>query len=525
MPSSSRPLDGQLRGRLIAVTAVRSAVATLLLVGMPVLSSLGKLPDGPLRQSTWFVVVGVVYGFILTSAILLRFGQSVAATAWFQVLGDLAFAGTVVYLTDTIFSPFWFALLLAILEGALLLGRRGALGAAGIAILVTIGLAGFAVAAQRAAPAVLLEAAIQVLAQVLVGTLSGSLAEQLARTRGRLDASIVDLERVSLLKERIIASIPSGVLATDATGAISFMNPAGRDILGLEPASSLPALSQLFPGLDPAALGLRNEVSVETPRGRLLLGVGLSRLDDSGARLAVFQDLTEVRRREAELSRLNQLADLGRLSAVLAHEVRNPLASMRGSAQLMLAEAVAGSANERLCRIIVREADRLAELVEQHLQLARLPPPERRPIRFDEVARETVEMLSVDPSLNGVRIETDLSPTRAEADPAQLKQALLNLLRNASAAVGRAGRVRISTRATPGAAIVEVWDSAGAIPDSEKGRLFEPFFSRSGVGTGLGLSTVQSIVHAHGGRVGVESSPAQGTTLTLTFPRSDEEKS
>lgn len=490
---------------------------------MPVLSSQGKLPGDGLTQSTWFIVAGVVYGFILGSAVLLRAGATSSRTAWFQVLGDAALAGTVVYLTDTVFSPFWFAFLLAILEGALLLGRVGAVGAAGVSSSMTLVLA--AIAGQSRAPqAVLLEASIQVLAQVLVGGLSGSLAAQLARARGRLDASVVDLERVSRLKERIISSIPSGVLAVDSAGGISFLNPAGREILGLGADDELPGVEQLLPGLADSSVGRRNELTIDSRRGRLLVGVGVSKLDEEGARLAVFQDLTEVRKREGELQRLNQLAELGRVSAVLAHEVRNPLASMRGSAQLMLTEAAPGSSSERLCRIIVREADRLAELVEQHLKFARLPPPERRLVRIDTIASETVEMLLVDPSLGAGRIETTCAPIEAEVDAGQVKQAIINLLRNALVAAGPTGRVRVTVRPEGSEALIEVWDSAGAIPESEKARLFEPFFSRSGVGTGLGLSTVQAIVHAHGGRISVESSPDRGTTLQLAFPRVAEER-
>jgi two-component system sensor histidine kinase PilS (NtrC family) len=142
-------------------------------------------------------------------------------------------------------------------------------------------------------------------------------------------------------------------------------------------------------------------------------------------------------------------------------------------------------------------------------------------VRLDQVARETVELLRADPGLAGLVVEERLEPVEADADPAQVKQVLLNLIRNAARAVeSTRGRVRVRVAEVGGRPLLEVWDSAGALAPEDRARVFEPFFSRSS-GSGLGLSTVHSIVQAHGGTISVESDPASGTTFAVTLPRKE----
>ena len=173
----------------------------------------------------------------------------------------------------------------------------------------------------------------------------------------------------------------------------------------------------------------------------------------------------------------------------------------------------------RLAQIIVRESDRLAILVEGYLELARPPPPARENIRIDSVVAETVEMLRADPMTNGVAFEESLTPVDGLADAAQLRQVLINLLRNALVAVGKGGTVRVVVDEENNQARIRVWDSAGSIPPEDLTRIFEPFYTTSEAGTGLGLSTVHAIVQAHAGHIEVTSSPSEGTTFTVALPQ------
>lgn len=468
------------------------------------------------REIGWFAVVVIDYLLTLVSALLLRRGRARSWLAWAQVLGSVAFATSIVLLTDGRDSPFWFTYLLAIIGGAVVLGMRGALGAAVAAGLSSLGVTVLGrLSNQVERP--LLETVTQVFAQVLVAGLSGYLAEQLIRARGRLVESEGEVARINDLRDRIVSAIPSGLAVVDrGTGRVHFINPAGRAILGLSEAGVVPELGQVLPGLLKVPVGRRWELMVETRRGEQILGVSTSPLATDGM-LIVFQDLTDVRRREDEMARLDQLAELGRVSATLAHEVRNPLASMRGSAQMLLGDAPAGSPQERLARIIVREADRLAYLVDHYLELARPKPPARALVRVDRLVGETVEVLRADPVARGVTIEEAVEPREEQVDAAQIKQVLINLLRNAFRAAGAKGRVRVTVPAAPAPILFSVWDSAGAISPDDLPHVFEPFYSRAPDGTGLGLSTAQSIAWAHGAKLTVTSNPDEGTTFAFAM--------
>jgi two-component system sensor histidine kinase PilS (NtrC family) len=364
---------------------------------------------------------------------------------------------------------------------------------------------------------------MQLLSQFLVAVLSGYVGEQLSRAGGRLVASERDLQSLTNLQNEIVSAIPSGLITCGSDGVVTFVNTAGSTILGVDPSAvvGVRAVDALLPSARAQPVGRRWETRVETSRGERTLGLSMAPLTTGGL-LIVFQDLTELRQVEAELDRIDHLATLGRLSAQLAHEIRNPLAAMRGSAQLLSGD-VAGGPQARLAGVIMREADRLARLVDGYLKLARPPPPQLIQCRLDQVVLETMELLRADPSFVTIRIEQQLEPIEALCDPSQVKQALLNLLRNAAAAVSAArGLIRVRVRAHDGVPSIDVWDSAGSVRAEDRHRIFEPFFTRVQGGTGLGLSTVQTIAQAHGGSISVESSPEQGTTFSFTLRSSGE---
>ncbi len=517
VPAQSAVSGDDLSRRLTALVFFRTIATTLILIVAGVqMGARRPLDSVSAADVAWFGVVAADYLLTLVSALFLRRGPASPWLAWTQVLGAVAFATAIVLLTDGRDSPFWFTYLLAIIGGAVVLGLRGALGGAVVAAASSLGVTVWGAVVNQSATRPLVEILTQVLAQFLVAGLSGYVAQQLIRTRGRLIESEEDLARTKELRDRIVTAIPSGLAVVEVVpGRIRYVNPAGLAILGLVEAA-FPPVEAVFPGVLSVAVGRRWELLSSTEHGDRILGVSTSSLDAETV-LIVFQDLTDVRRKEDEMARLDDLAELGKVSATLAHEVRNPLASMRGSAQMLLADSTEGSSQQRLSRIIVREADRLAYLVDHYLELARPKAPQRTRVRLDLLVSETIEVLRADPAARGITIEEQLAFREESLDPAQVKQVLINLLRNAFRAVGPKGRVRVSVLASPATTLFEVWDSAGAVRPDELPHLFEPFYSREPDGTGLGLSTAQSIAHAHGARLSVESSPAQGTTFRFAM--------
>jgi two-component system, NtrC family, sensor histidine kinase PilS len=517
--SSSTPLpalapheNADFERRLTALILFRTVATTSILALASSQLAARRLDEG--EGVAWFVVVVVDYLLTLVSGVVVRRRRYGVWMGWLQVVAAVTFATAIILLTDGAESPFWFTYLLAIIGAAVVLGLRGALGAAALTVVSSTAVTGWEHLAGAGRP--WRDTFTQVLAQVLVAGLSGYVAQQLIRTRGRLVESEADLARIRDLRDRIVNAISSGLAVVErASGQVRFLNPAGAAILGFEGEGPLPHAGELFGDVLTMTSGRRWEIVSNTRRGERILGISVSPLDAPELLLIVFQDLTDVRRREDEMARLDQLAQLGRVSATLAHEVRNPLASMRGSAQMLLAEAVTGSSQEKLSRIIVREADRLGYLVEHYLELARPKPPQRRLVRVDVLVAETVEILRADPVARSTVIEERLAPREAEVDEAQVKQVLINLLRNAFRAAGPRGRVRVSVEPAPQPFLFTVWDSAGSIAPEALPHLFEPFFSQEPDGTGLGLSTAQSIAHAHGGVIEVRSNVQEGTTFSF----------
>jgi two-component system sensor histidine kinase PilS (NtrC family) len=192
---------------------------------------------------------------------------------------------------------------------------------------------------------------------------------------------------------------------------------------------------------------------------------------------------------------------------------------MRGAAQMLSEGGDSAPATGKLTGIVIREADRLTSLVEDFLRFARPADPNPRATAVDELVRQVLEVMRVDPLAQRVELKEQLSPLVAEVDPDQLRQVVINLVRNALAAAGPGGEVKVSLAEAEGAAKLEIWDSAGSIEERDLPRMFEPCFTKRPGGTGLGLSTVHSIVTAHQGRVRVSSSPSRGTTFSVTLPR------
>ena len=520
---------GDLRARLVWITAFRTVAATLLLLVNAV-----RLFSGPSTEevgsemfSLW--VSGAVFLVVLVQAAWLRRSRPSTGSAVAHVASDVLLATTLVFLTGGADSPFTFTYLLAVVGAAILLDQRGTLvaavvtSAAYVALVETLHLGWLqSPSGSQALPSGRLTFLIisNVLAQFLLAFLAGFLSRQLSQTGRKLRASEKDLREMAEVQRQILESMPSGLLTCDGAGSVSFVNRAGEAILQVS-ADELPVpIDSLIPGvlsLPPPHLGRpRAELTVKTPAGLRTLGLAMVPLAaPPGARLIVFQDLTKLRRAEEELRRADRLAELGALSAELAHEIKNPLAAMRGSAQL-LAEG-GDPETRRLLGILRRESDRLGALVDDFLAFARPPAPVRRRCALDELVRQTVELLASDPLAVGVKLEVEPAGLKADVDPDQIRQVLLNILRNALAAAGSGGKVRAYFSSAGEVRRIHVWDSAGSIASTDLPHIFEPFFSKTPGGTGLGLSTVHSIVRAHGGQIQVSSSPTHGTEFVVAL--------
>lgn len=529
------PLPGEpeLRVRLTWLSVFRT-IATSLLLAVFALRLLASSPTRELSRedSLAFLGIGLIYVLSLVYGLWLRRGRVGRTAAVVQVVGDILIASGLVAATGAADSPFSITYSLAVIAASILLSQRGAFVTAAACSGAYVAIIAMHLMRLEAHPSTAMvvrfgfNLASNVLAQFLIAALAGFLSRQLLATGGRLSASQADLRRLSTLHEQILDSTPSGLLTCEEDGRITYINRAALNILGLEEgAARAMRVQELLPGLPGLERVPRSELKVDTSRGLRVLGLTLAPLEGTGraARLIVFQDLTALRRAEDELRRADRLAALGTMAAQLAHEIRNPLAAMRGSAQLLAQDVQGDPGVSRLTTILLRESDRLSRLVEEFLRFARPPKPVLRPVGLELLVKETMEMVQTDPLSHVAELELELHPVTAMVDPDQVRQVLLNLVRNAFEAAGAGGRVRVSLSSQGEMARLSVWDSAGAIPESHLGRIFEPFFTTRSGGTGLGLATAYSIVRAHEGRIQVSSTPKEGTEFSVELPLAMEE--
>ncbi len=510
----------QLFRKLVWSTLFRLITITVLLGGTALVAWTTPGFMGA-EAASLFRIVLCTYVVSLGSSIALRRRVALQVLAYGQIALDVALAAVVVSLTGSAESVFVFMFLLGIVNGAVLLFRRGAVAAAAASLLVYLPLVTLRVGSRPHAPTLFVHA----IAFITTAALASYLAEQLRRTGEKLEEREVDLAAITALHESIVQSLASGLVTVDEGGKITFLNRAGEQITGLQLAQVRHEPADRWFGAFLPVSG-RDETDFENVRGeRLRLGYTVFPLHTRGGselgRAVIFQDLTQLRAMEARVQRSERLADLGQVAAGLAHELRNPLASMAGSIELLKGAPGLREADTRLMDIVLREAGRLEQLVASFLAFARPAPPRREKVRLDLVLSDTLEVFRHDPFVARVHVESDLSPTSAWCDADQMKQVLWNLLANAAQAAGGGeaqGTVRVACGEEAEAARLVVQDDGPGITSTDMHRLFTPFFTTKQRGSGLGLATVQRIVDANGGTVVVESKPGEGARFVVRLP-------
>jgi two-component system sensor histidine kinase PilS (NtrC family) len=373
---------------------------------------------------------------------------------------------------------------------------------------------------------------------LVVGLLSARLAERQSRSDVRLLAATQSLANLRALHERIVASIRSGVVTSDLDGRIFTFNVAAQEITGYQEetirgkdASILfgelkEHISETLRALEKGKNSPRFEANCLTSEGmRLRLGYSISPLSSEAGEttgmVITFQDLTQVRSLEETSRRQDRLAAIGRMAASIAHEIRNPLAAMRGSIQMLRAEVDSDSSQAELMEIILRESDRLNRIITDFLSYARPRSLTQARVDVGDLLHQTFALMRHSPEISTTQTiveELPEEPIFAEADEGQLKQVFWNLARNALQAMPQGGTLRASleTNSSNRLRIAFTDTGRGMSPDQVE-HLFEPFSSTTG-GTGLGLSIVYQIIRDHGGTINVLSRVGQGTTITVELP-------
>lgn len=522
-----------------------SARAAVLFLGINLARPLGILPERlfALPFLPFFNGASVV----LTLAYLALWwnGRRLALQLYAQIALDLVLASMLVAHTGGLDSPFVSFYLLIIIYCSLTLGRGAAVAGAAVS---TILFAGVVVAGRLGLlgmPARTAEldtlsfrVSLNALGFMAVAFLGTFLSRRLQRVQEQLEEKIDSLRQLQKLNDLIVSNIRSGLVTTDLDGNITLFNNAAEELTGTarpevlhKPVRSVfgeafwdkIAHADLLRNLRP----LRHEDWVELPPDRRrFLGFSVSPLMDHERRLigyiVSFQDLTEMKELEEEIRVKDRLATVGRMAAGIAHEIRNPLTSMRGSVEILRSRARLQKSEQRLLEIMMRESDRLNEFVEDLLYFTRSAKYPRRPVDMAALLRDSVTLLRNHPEVRDrhtIELLVPDEPIVVVGNADKLKQVFWNLCQNALRAMPNGGPLTIRAwKSNDGGARVAFEDRGVGMAPEEQARLFEPFHSGFPGGTGLGLSIVFQILEDHGGRLQIESEPGKGTRVTVHLP-------
>ncbi|MDG5469516.1 ATP-binding protein [Deltaproteobacteria bacterium IMCC39524] len=362
----------------------------------------------------------------------------------------------------------------------------------------------------------------------LTALLSGALAERLRRSEEAREKREIDYGELERLNQAILTNINSGLMVVNAAGRIRSFNSAASKITGysLEEVYNRP-IEEILPEFGPFdPVGMVDVERGETDYFKnekevLTLGYSASRVVDKNdyflGLLIAFQDLTEYKALEEQLKRSDRLAAVGRLASGLAHEIRNPLASISGSVQLLLEDEKVSEEDRLLMNIVVKEADRLSSLLSDFLNFARPSALQLELIDISALLDELIALINASGQFQGIAIEKDYQgPIQMNVDPQKMHQVFWDLLINAGDAARPEGRVRIEVNAAQGEIVIE--DTGAGIANVDRDRLFEPFFTTKDKGTGLGLANVYANVEAHRGRIYVEPGNLGGARFIVELP-------
>lgn len=537
--------DEIILGRMKWLMALRILLVTFLL-GLPLLLQLNYFKN-PWSIVTFYFLIGSTYFLTLVYAFLISWTRYPLFFISFQLAVDLLFETALIVVTGGIDSPFSFLYVITIVSASIFFYRKGGLLTATAATFLFGSIINLQYAhvppfdppSAIGNKEVIYMLFLYMITFFTVGSLSGRLSE-------RLHEKEVGFSKLRVFTEDIVESISSGLVTTDLSGKITSFNRSAFEITGYQPEEALGSIwwelfsweeiRDRYRDLAVTGVAQRFDGEISTKRGeRCLLGVTISPLrNEHGGQIGIigtFQDLTQLKSLEEEMQKKERLATIGEMAAGMAHEIRNPLASLSGSIEVLKGDLNLRDEHLKLMEIAVREAERLNSIITQFLLYAKPLPPRRRRTDLHALLSETVQLLQNNPEYHPDRIRVSLltppEPMMILIDPNQMRQVFWNLSINAFQAMPEGGDLTISTRRTqvkkgkPSAPeeTVEILfsDTGSGIKKEDLPRIFYPFFTTKSSGSGLGLSIVQRIIEEHRGEIRVESSP-KGTTFCIALP-------
>ncbi|MBN1962494.1 MAG: PAS domain-containing protein [Deltaproteobacteria bacterium] len=538
----------ELQRRLPWLLVFRVIAATILLA-LAIFVDWRNLPLGSISNILYAVILGN-YFIVLVLGLLLRWRIPLVAVAGGYLAMSLGSALVVVQATGVIDSTFTFLYLLVVLDAAVIGGR-----ALAIAIAATCAVAyGVQLVMQmyNIFPADRIielpdwsfagSGIANLSAFYLTAFLAGYLAELWRSARSEASRAFADLESARIFHSAIINALPVGVLVIDEQQRIYAANPRAFEIF----KSTSDLIDSILPQSIPIIqqpIGKFVELSTEIDGNKRVLGLIRSKplnqlnkdeksdktiVNRPKLEILVIEDRTELKQLELRLSAKEKLASLGELAAAIAHEIRNPLAAISGSIELLMSNDTDAPAATSLHDIITREISRLEQLIQDFLQFARPAPVECTQVNLSALTRDVCNVIKTDNIMSNKKIKVDIPEyLEAKLDPSSIRQVLWNLLRNAAEASATGGLVELSlikqSMANGVSIVLTIRDYGEGIPEYIRQHLFEPFQTSKQQGTGLGLAVVHRIIEKHNGTIALTNADGGGTIVKVILPQSSNE--
>jgi len=520
-----------LTGRIKALTAFRALFVTLLL-GSSFLFKVQYLYVDP-RAISLFIIS--LYLLTIAYSLLINRIKNLFAFIYLQLVVDVLAEIVLIYISGGIDSWYSFTLILTVLSSSIILNKKAGFVIASIGGILYGALLDLqfykmlpiSFEASASEKEYFYNIFIHIISLYLTAFLSGYLSQRLEKTVQKLEEKDHSLKDLEFFNTKVIESLPSGLFTTDMDGKTVVFNQAAEKISGVgrglvinrKIEAALPFLK--FPFKE----NRREEILNPGAADRKIIGITLSVLRDVSGKetgyIGVFQDLTQLKKLEGEIKRKERLAEIGELASNIAHEIRNPLASMRGSIEMLREDKVPSKHRDQLMGIALREMERLNDIITDFLTYSSPKLIEKQRVDVHLLLEETLALLDNREQEQGkISINKDFDgQLLVQADAQKMKQVFWNLGINAIEAMKDGGHLSVSTEVTADRIRILFSDSGAGINREQIDKIFFPFFTTKDEGTGLGLSIAYRIVEEHGGTMRVQSSPGIKTTFEIILNR------
>jgi two-component system, NtrC family, sensor histidine kinase PilS len=531
----------QRRERLSWLIRVRVIIVTFLLGIQLVIQQFGgfqSLPVVHVPMKFFMAVVVFWYLLDLIFYILLKIDLDEKLQAYLQVTLDATMVTLIIYFTGGLDSYFYFLYPLMILIGSIVLTRLGTYLLGAVCFLqswamLELPYAGYLPSYGLGYPdlgSLRMRVLENLAAFLAVAYLAGWLSENLRKTGVELQDKSGMLEDLRALNQDIVESIRGGLVTTDLQGHILTLNSPGAEILGASLQSLAgKSVESVFPGIvvegRPDLSEPRREMIWRTPEGEpKFLGLSvapLSRNNETAGYVYNFQDVTKLKQLEQEVQLKDRVAAIGRMAAAIAHEIRNPLASIAGSVKLFSGMASMSQDEQRLIGIVLKESERLNRIITDFLLYAREKTFQFTAVKVVDILEDTLTLLANHPTIDSrFRIEKRFpqDPVWAALDTDRMRQVFWNLGDNALKAMPSGGVLTVELQAENGHVEILFRDTGVGLTPQQAARIFEPFQSDFEGGTGLGLAIAYQIIQAHRGTIRAESK-GHGCAFRIELPQ------